>query len=55
MARETTIRTLSVNELENVIGGTGRPLIRLNPPADGGGATGANREFESDEANGVKG
>jgi bacteriocin-like protein len=54
MARETTIRTLSANELENVIGGT-RPLIRFYPPTDASGATGAYREFQSDEAEGAKG
>jgi hypothetical protein len=44
-----------MNELENVIGGTGTPAIRLNPPTRTSEVTGSNRDFESDEDQGVKG
>jgi bacteriocin-like protein len=52
MARETTIRTLSANELENVIGGARVPHIRLTPPVDGGGDDESGLVFESREAKG---
>jgi hypothetical protein len=53
MTRETTIRTLSGNELENVIGGAKIPRIRLNPPVgDGGGRGDDELLFESREVKG---
>jgi hypothetical protein len=47
------IRTLSVSELENVIGGAKVPRIRLNPPADDRGGQGDSELlFESREVKG---